>query len=601
MAKEAPGKSGKNANERKSAPHLPITSMLLDTSAPIDMRCEMLRSVASSDDPKARAAIRAVLETAAGQGLTSEDLYAAKLEELNEIIGQMTAGPLRLATFLSHVDSNGLGQRAQCALQDGSIAFPVIPDKEIAKALRAGENVWLEAQARALLYRDAHPTRVGEEARFERAMPGGLVEVSLREQGKSVYFAAADLTEQIERGEANPGDTLIVCPMRNVAFRAVAHADGLSHYRYLVREAVPDVRIERDVANPPAFLEELSEHVRTDLKDPDLHRRYRLRRCAMVLLTGLPGTGKSWCIHGLWNRVYRLMSEATGLPVEELPPRVLRFRGSQILSKWLGEADKAIDRFFDEIEELAAQTITDAAGRERQLPLLVIFEEADGIARERGEDHIHDRIQTTLLQRLDVGANPRLGELPVIFLFTTNTPQLVDPAFLRRAGGTTHHFGRLEGRSAFREVLDRIFGERPVAGRNGSEAAAARTEVIADVASWLFSVNGEDRGQVEITYVGQSEPRVMRRRDFLTPGLIDRAVQQAAARAAREDRAGTTRPGVSARHLIRAISDQVRAIVDRLDVRNAHHYVTIPDGLRPGAVRRIPASPILPAELERAG
>ncbi len=34
-----------------------------------------------------------------------------------------------------------------------------------------------------------------------------------------------------------------------------------------------DVDIERDVANPPEFLFELTEHVRTELFDPGLHRR----------------------------------------------------------------------------------------------------------------------------------------------------------------------------------------------------------------------------------------------------------------------------------------------------------------------------------------
>ena len=34
--------------------------------------------------------------------------------------------------------------------------------------------------------------------------------------------------------------------------------------------------------------------------------------------------------------------------------------------------------------------------------MLAICEECDGLARTRGEDAVYDRIQTTLLQRLDV-------------------------------------------------------------------------------------------------------------------------------------------------------------------------------------------------------
>jgi hypothetical protein len=68
----------------------------------------------------------------------------------------------------------------------------------------------------------------------------------------------------------------------------------------------------------------------------------------------------------------------------------------------------------------------------------------------------------------------------VIFLFTTNVPHVVDPAFLRRAGGTTERFGRL-GRRAFLAVLHKHLSGLPFRGEEGADEAAAR--------AWLHSNN----------------------------------------------------------------------------------------------------------------
>jgi ATP-dependent 26S proteasome regulatory subunit len=602
---------------KKDKPTPPfVDTMLFDESLPVEMRIDLLRSLFASDDANARAVMMHILEVLAKGGESGEDQLARKAKELQALMEKMAEGPLRLGTFLRMVKVNGDVPRAEARLTDGSTAFSIVPDEKLAERLVTGDNIWLEANGRAVLFRDAAARQVGEEARLERQLPAGLVEVSLRDQAKSVYFASQHLLDQLDRAEAQPGDTVIVCTMRSMAFTALPREDGLSHYRYLVREPVPDVVVARDVADPPSFLFEIAEHVRTDLHDPAILARYRLRRAVMTMLSGPPGTGKSFCIMALWNTLYELMSEATGVPPEELPPRVMRFTPAKILSKWLGEADKAIDRFFQELIEIASQEYCDPQGRVWQLPVLAIFEEIDGMARERGHEAVYDRIQSTLLQRLDVCAGNRLRDLPVICVFTTNVPSLVDPAFLRRAGGTSYRFGPLESRKAFAAVLERHLRGIPVldedgaadearsAGAKDGEAESpdeARATLVADVASWLFSKNGEDRGQVAITYVGRTEQKVFHRRDFLTPGLVDRAVQQAAAAASREERSGSVRPGLAVRHLARAVSDQVRAIVDRLTTHNAHHYVDVPDGMRVGTVRRMEQSPALATELERAG
>ena len=61
---------------------------------------------------------------------------------------------------------NGAAPRAHVVLQDGTSAYPVIPDVDLALTLRCGDAVLLEAQGRALLYRAPGPNGTGEQARL---------------------------------------------------------------------------------------------------------------------------------------------------------------------------------------------------------------------------------------------------------------------------------------------------------------------------------------------------------------------------------------------------------------------------------------------------
>jgi hypothetical protein len=122
---------------------------------------------------------------------------------------------------------------------------------------------------------------------------------------------------------------------------------------------------------------------------------------------------------------------------------------------------------------------------------------------------------------------------------------------------------------------------------------------VADLTAWLFAPNGHDAGQVEITFVGQPNPVVKHRRDFLTGGLVDRAVQEATRGACDQEWRGAEDPGLSTERLMGAIDAQVRHIVDQLTPGNCEQYLTLPDAMHVGTVRRIPESPVLPIDLER--
>ncbi len=567
-----------------------IEELLLSGDAPPHLAPKLLRRLMETGDDEAL--VKILSAAAAPKG---EDKYKEKTAELEALIEELREGPLRMGTFLHHLDDPGVGRRAVVRLTDGSSAISQVIDEALVLSLQRGDTVGLDARCRAVVARLEQGVEVGEEARIESVLDPTRVVVSLRDSERYVFHTAAELARRIVDEEVRSGSRVLVDPRLMMAFSALAEPEGASRRRYLVESAVPDVVVERDVGAPPACIDQLTEHLRRELTDPDRARHYGLRRCVTQLMTGIPGSGKTFCVQALWRRMYEVMAEVTGVALEELPPRVMRFRASTILSKWLGEADQNIDRFFDELESLAAETYVDAAGVEHVLPVLAIFEEIDGIARSRGDDAVYDRIQTTLLQRLDVTSR-NLGERLVLFLFTTNCPELVDPAFQRRAADRVERFGRLD-RVGFSAVLDRHLARRPVRPANGEDPEAARARTIAQLAGWLFGRN--DPPQLELAFTSGGEAQQRHRRDFLNAGLIDRAVQQAATAACREERAGQP-AGIAPRHLAGALAEQVASVVGQLRPENARLHLDLPDGVRVGTVRRLPQPTVLPAELEQA-
>ena len=574
---------------------LSILQLLADKSAPVEQRYLLVRTLIAGDDPDHIATVHALLDNLTVAN--PESAYNEKLKQLDELIQLMQSGPMRNATFIDLVKVGTVQPpQAFVVLDDGAYAYTCVPDETLAKILKRGDRVILEGKGRALLSKAPDYLQVGEEAQFERRIDDKHVEVSLRGQERHVFVTSQKLSDQLDAGNVEPGATLVVSSRRFFADHALPPQDSLAHYRYLLKLPPPDVRVERDIGAPPAFIDELTEFLRIEMTTPDLRRRYRLRRSVMKLLSGVSGSGKTLAIHALWRRMYEVVSEVTGVALAELPFRVFKLRLSQVLSMWFGESDKNIDRFFEEIEQMAEEKFS-ANGREYTLPVLVIMEEVDGVAKARGEDGIYDRVLTTLLQRLDSTREELRGKL-IIYIGTTNEPGAVDRAFLRRLGATVERFGRLTKR-AFAAVLEKQLNGLPFALNNGCLQPQLQRHMIRDLTAWFYSPNGSDKGLVELTYAGSTTPDVRYRRDFLTGSLVDRAVQQACADAVESESHGSERPGLSLEMLMKAFDRQCRNVADQISEHNARHYLELPDGVRVATVRRIPQPSILPVELER--
>jgi hypothetical protein len=596
----------------------PIQLMLTSPAVTPEHKLELLAGLVNNPGQENKAILVTLLETLATAD--AEDLHARKVSELNELIRQMHEGPLRNAVFMQFVQANGppreiarataLGPEADLisrgeparhalvVLDDGTLAYTVVPDEKLAAALRQGDRVILEGKGRALLQRVPEGIKVGEVVQLERWVDEPHIEVTGRNGDRFVLLAAQALMDRHKAGQAPPGTSVVINLRQAVAFDVLPPQDGLAHYRFLLKAPVPRVTVESDIGAPPRCIEELTALIRLELSNPDLRRRYQLPRCVMKLLSGVSGSGKTLAVQAIWRRMYEIVSEITGTPIEQLPPRVFHLRISQVLSMWLGESDKNLDRFFAEVEQLADEPFVAPDGTRYQLPVLAILEEIDGLARARGQEPIYDRILTTALQRLDP-TREELKDRFIIYIGTTNEAQQVDRAFLRRIGGTVEQFTRLTRRGAFMAVLQKHLRGLPLCSDNGCAPAELERKFVSDLTAWLFSPNASERGVVELTCAGSTTPQVRHRRDFLTGALVDRAVQQAAREACEAEHLGLGGPGVSFELLVRAFDDQVRSLVEQLNEHNARDYTDVPDGVRVATVRRIAQPAHLPVELQR--
>ena len=571
-----------------------IAAALVDDDVPLETRVELLFYLALNEPERGKKELAKLLSSAAsGNG---KENYTKKLAELKKQLEAFEKGPLRCATFVKTLPAVGSLQRALVLLQDGTAACVVLPDQAIAVTLCCGDTVLIERDGKVLVGKGGDLMQTGEKATLKRRLDSWRVEVSLRDFGRHINLISENLKRQLDSGEVTTGGMLRVCPMQHFAFEAVPEPEGTSHYRFLSRERVSDVVIERDIGAPPDLLTKVCFHVRAELVNPESGLRFRLNRALTCLLIGPTGTGKTFCLEGLIRRIYEISGEFCGVPIEDLPYRVMRLRTSQVLNKYVGETDKLIDAFFDEVEELAGEKFRAPDGREYELPVIVCFEEADSLGRARGEDSIYDRFQTNLLQRLET-AYSGLKDKLVIFLFTTNLPKLLDPAFFRRAGGIVETFGRLNKRS-FMAVLAKQLRGLPFESHNGHYTKRVEEQVVSEVAAWLYSPNGDDKGQVHIQFAHSATPVTYYRRDVVTGGLVAAAVQEACRRARREEVESATPCGLTSERLISTVDQEVRKVAQRLDVHNAADHLTLPEGARVVNVRRIEQRSVLPIQLQ---
>ncbi|MFC7549734.1 AAA family ATPase [Plantactinospora sp. GCM10030261] len=156
-----------------------------------------------------------------------------------------------------------------------------------------------------------------------------------------------------------------------------------------------------DVGDMAEVKEVLTESVLWPLTYPDTFARLGVQPPRGVLLYGPPGCGKTYLVTAL---------AGTGRA------NVLSVKGAELLSKWVGESERAVRELFRRARDAA--------------PTLVFLDEVDALAPVRGQatdGGTTDRVVAALLTELD-GVEALRN---VVVVGATNRPDLVDPALLR--------------------------------------------------------------------------------------------------------------------------------------------------------------------------
>ncbi len=164
---------------------------------------------------------------------------------------------------------------------------------------------------------------------------------------------------------------------------------------------IPNVFWE-DVGGLDDVRQKLIEMIDWPIRRPDVFDKHGIDPPRGILLFGAPGTGKTLLAKAVANE-----SEANFIAI----------RGPEVLSKWVGESERAIREIFRKAKQAA--------------PCIVFLDEIDSIAPMRGAyeggSHVTETVVNQLLSSVD-GIENMAG---VVVIAATNRPDMIDPALIR--------------------------------------------------------------------------------------------------------------------------------------------------------------------------
>ena len=196
-------------------------------------------------------------------------------------------------------------------------------------------------------------------------------------------------------------------PVEMLEKMEVSRIDFKNAHRGIEPSAIREFFIEvpkvtwKDIGGLDEIKQNLIEAVEWPLTQPEVFKRMGIQAPRGILLYGPPGTGKT------------LLAKAVA---HESKANFISIKGPEVLSKWVGESEKAIRELFKKARQVA--------------PTIVFLDEIDSIAPRRGQysgSHATESVVNQILTSID-GLESMDG---VVVLGATNKPDMLDPALLR--------------------------------------------------------------------------------------------------------------------------------------------------------------------------
>ncbi|MBS3112586.1 CDC48 family AAA ATPase [Candidatus Woesearchaeota archaeon] len=163
---------------------------------------------------------------------------------------------------------------------------------------------------------------------------------------------------------------------------------------------IPNINWE-EIGGLDEVKQELKEAVEWPIKFPEAFVKLGITPPKGILLYGPPGTGKT------------LLAKAVA---SESEFNFILVKGSELLSKWVGESEKGVKKIFAKARQAS--------------PSIIFFDEIDALAPSRNvssNNDVSEKVVNQLLTEID-----GLEEMhDVVIIGATNRPDILDPALLR--------------------------------------------------------------------------------------------------------------------------------------------------------------------------
>ena len=206
---------------------------------------------------------------------------------------------------------------------------------------------------------------------------------------------------------------------------------------------IPDVKFS-DVAGLEDVKKAITIRMINPIKYPDKYKMYGKKTGGGVLLYGPPGTGKTMIAKAIAN---------------EVGAKFYAVKGSDIVSKWVGDSEKNINSLFEEAN--------------KQDRAIIFIDEMDNLLGRRGVDTHNDKRVNEFLQQIDgfSGRNPNL-----LLLGATNRPWDIDSAAMRSGRFSQKIYLPLPDAPARKFMLEKNMKGVPVADDFDINKIVAQTE-----------------------------------------------------------------------------------------------------------------------------
>lgn len=207
---------------------------------------------------------------------------------------------------------------------------------------------------------------------------------------------------------------------------------------------VPNIKFS-DVAGLEDVKKAITIRMINPIKYSDKYKMYGKKTGGGVLLYGPPGTGKTMIAKAIAN---------------EVGAKFYAVKGSDIVSKWVGDSEKNINSLFEEAN--------------KQDRAIIFIDEMDSLIGKRGVDTHNDKRVNEFLQQIDgfAGRNPNL-----LLLGATNRPWDIDSAAMRSGRFSQKIYLPLPDAPARKFMIEKNMKGVPVAPDFDIDKIVAETEM----------------------------------------------------------------------------------------------------------------------------